>query len=87
MYAVRFLDQATQDLSSLDRSISRRAIERHNWLSSNFEQIRPETLGADLSGLNKFRVGDYRIIYQIIEDEHSILIHAIGHRREIFKKR
>ncbi|RPI79411.1 MAG: type II toxin-antitoxin system RelE/ParE family toxin [Desulfobacteraceae bacterium] len=87
MHPIRFLDQASQDISRLDKSISRRIIERLNWLSSNFEQIRPETLGADLSGFYKFRVGDYRIIYQIIEDEQTILIHAIGHRREIYKKR
>jgi len=42
-------------------------------------------LKAELSGLSKLREGDYRIIYQIIPEEEVILIHFIGHRRDIYK--
>ena len=41
---------------------------------------------GDLIGLYKFRIGDYRVIYEIVHDEKTIVIHAIGHRREIYRK-
>jgi len=49
--------------------------------------IRPQPLKENLSNLYKLRVGDYRIIYEILADEETIVIHFIGHRKEIYKKR
>lgn len=47
------------------------------------------TLGKKLSGQLKgsrsLRVGDYRVIYIIIEHHILIQILAIGHRREIYR--
>jgi hypothetical protein len=42
---------------------------------------------GDLAGLYKLRVGDYRIIYEVLWDEETIVIHAVGHRREIYRRR
>jgi mRNA interferase RelE/StbE len=39
-----------------------------------------------LAGLFKSREGDYRIIYEPIRRERLIIVHAIGHRKEIYKK-
>ncbi len=41
---------------------------------------------GDLAGLYKLRVGSYRIIYEILEGENLIIIHAIGHRSKIYKR-
>ncbi|MAF34252.1 cytotoxic translational repressor of toxin-antitoxin stability system [Candidatus Woesearchaeota archaeon] len=35
----------------------------------------------------KFRVGDYRILLDIIERELVILVVKVGHRRNIYKKK
>jgi mRNA-degrading endonuclease RelE of RelBE toxin-antitoxin system len=43
----------------------------------------PEPLHGDLAGLFKLREGDYRIIYQPLQRERLIVIHEIGHRRDI----
>ncbi|MBN4054808.1 type II toxin-antitoxin system RelE/ParE family toxin [Nitrospira defluvii] len=40
-------------------------------------------LKGQFAGLRKYRVGDYRVIYAIIEKE--ILVLRIGHRRDIYK--
>jgi mRNA interferase RelE/StbE len=56
-------------------------------LAEHLGNVRPEPLAGDLEGLYKLRVGDYRIIYQILHDEHSIVIHAIGHRRDVYRQR
>jgi mRNA-degrading endonuclease RelE of RelBE toxin-antitoxin system len=33
----------------------------------------------------QFRVGDYRIIYKVYKNENLMVIHRIGHRREVYK--
>jgi mRNA-degrading endonuclease RelE of RelBE toxin-antitoxin system len=32
---------------------------------------------------HRLRVGDHRVMYDVIEDEHVILIHGIVHRSEL----
>ena len=82
---VRFLPAALQDLSALDASIIRRVVNRLERLVSNWEHIQPEPLSGELSALYKLRVGNYRVLYQVLPSEKAILIHQIGHRREIYR--
>lgn len=42
-------------------------------------------LKADLSGLWRYRVADYRILCQIRDHELVVLVVAVGHRREIYR--
>jgi mRNA interferase RelE/StbE len=86
MYNIRILEEASRELARLDKPVGRRIVERINWLSEKLNDIRPEPLRGDLIGLYKFRIGDYRVIYEIVHDEKTIVIHAIGHRREIYRK-
>jgi len=87
MYDLRILEDASRDLSRLDKGVGRRIVERVNWLAATLDEIRPEALTGDLVGLFKLRVGDYRVIYEIVRKEKTIVIHAIGYRREIYRKR
>jgi mRNA interferase RelE/StbE len=87
MYRIRILDAATRELSRLDKPVSRRIVERLRWLAANLDAIRLEALTGELTGLYRLRIGDYRIIYEILREEQTIVIHAIGHRREIYRKR
>jgi mRNA interferase RelE/StbE len=87
VYRIRILQAATHELERLDKPIARRIAERINWLAENLDNIRPEPLIGELSGFYKFRVGDYRIIYEILQSEQIVVIHEIGHRREIYRKR
>jgi len=87
VYRIRILDAAIRELERLDKPVGRRIVERINWLAENLDNLKPETLRGELSGLYKLRAGDYRILYEILEDEQFIVIHHIGHRREIYKTR
>ena len=86
-YRVRILQAASRDLERLDKPTGRRIVQRINWLAANLGAIRLEVLTGDLRGLYKLRVGDYRVIYEVLWDEETIVIHAIGHRREIHRRR
>ena len=87
MYYVRILDSAIRELARLDKPVGRRIVERINWLALRVDEIRLEPLKGELAGLYKLRVGDYRVIYEILHEERIIVIHAIGHRREIYRRR
>ena len=87
MHRIRILDTATRELAQLDKPVGRRIVERIRWLAVNLDQIKPEALTGNLAGLYKLRAGDYRVVYEIVHDEQTIVIHAIGHRREIYRKR
>ncbi|WP_193914548.1 type II toxin-antitoxin system RelE family toxin [Desmonostoc muscorum] len=54
------------------------------WLSENFDNLTPQALSADLSGLFKLRVGNYRVIYSFDTEALLITLHKIGHRRDIY---
>ena len=87
MYNLQILDSAARELANLDKPIARRIVLRLKWLAENFNSVRHIPLSGELSEFYKFRVGDYRVLYQILDDEKTILIHAIGHRSEVYRGR
>jgi mRNA interferase RelE/StbE len=36
--------------------------------------------------LYRLRVGDYRIIYSIAQEEKQIIVHYVRHRRDVYRK-
>ena len=44
-------------------------------------------LALELEGCWSARRGPYRIIYELIEDEHLVRVIAIGHRRQVYRPR
>jgi len=87
MYQIRIIPAATRDLERLDKPLAHRIVERIRWLATNLDEIRPEPLTGDLAGFYKLRVGDYRVVYEILHTENVIVIHQIGHRRDIYRRR
>ena len=68
--------QAQRDIISyLDERISREADPRRFG----------KGLKADLAGLWRYRVGDYRILCQIRDRTLLVLVVAVGHRRDVYE--
>ncbi len=83
-YSVEFTPGAIKNLGLLTSTNQQRTLNKIRWLSENFENVVPQALSADLSGLFKLRVGDYRVIYSFDLESQHITIHKIGHRREVY---
>lgn len=86
MYQIRIQDSAARELAQLDKQVARRVVKRTQWLAANVEAVKPDAPGGDLAGLYKLRVGDYRVVYEVLHSEQVIVVHLIGHRREIYRK-
>lgn len=87
-YHVEFTESAYKSLSKLDKYTAKMLI---NWINDKLEgtddpRIHGKALSSNLSGLWRYRVGDYRIIAKIEDDRLVILVVAVGHRREIYDK-
>ena len=81
-------DKALKVLKKLDKPIATKIIDfMENKIATS---INPRTLGAALRGSElgdfwKYRVGDYRIIAQILDKEVKILVVKIGNRKEVYR--
>ncbi len=82
-YRIEIEPPARRAMSKLPRQVATRIIRRLEALAEN-----PRGMGAvKLSGHNAYRirVGDYRIIYAVLDDRMLILIVDVGHRRDIYR--
>lgn len=83
-YDIEFKSEATIGFEALASTIQDRILRKIRWLSENFENLTPQALSADLSGLFKLKIRDYRVIYSFDTEAQLITIHKVGHRRNIY---
>jgi mRNA interferase RelE/StbE len=84
-FSVRVLDSAKEDLRRLDTHVALRILKKLDWLAENAENLDHTALKGELNSFCKLRDGDYRILYELIRREKLILVHAVGHRRDIYR--
>jgi len=83
-YRIVIKKSAAKEIEKVERKDRIRIVEKIRSLSSD-----PHPTGSKkLSGQEKYRIrqGNYRILYQIINDELVINVVKVGHRRDIYKK-
>jgi mRNA interferase RelE/StbE len=83
---VIFTKQADKAFAKLDRSIQK---EIEKFISQRLLLCEdPRVLGKPLKGnlveYWRYRVGDYRIVCKIEDDELVILVVRVAHRREVY---
>lgn len=82
-YSVRILRRAQKQLSRIDRQDQPRLISAIRSLAEN-----PRPAGCrKLSGRPawRIRIGSYRVIYEIDDDQIRVLVVAIGHRKDVYR--
>ena len=82
-FNIQYKKSIERDLGRLDKKEARRILDKIEKDLSVGAESYP-VLKGEFAGLRKMRVGDYRVIFTIIDND--ILILRIGHRREIYKK-
>ena len=82
-YKVLIKPSAVKEIEGIPQRDRQRIVARIQGLSTN---LRPP--GCEkLSGQDKFRLrqGAYRIVYSVNDDEFSLLIVKVGHRKEVYR--
>ncbi len=82
-FNIQYKKSVERDLGRLDKKEARRILDKIEKDLSEHAESYP-VLKGEFAGLRKMRVGDYRIIFTLMN--HDVLILRIGHRREIYKK-
>ena len=81
-FNIAFKKSVARDLKKIDKDqVDRILTKIETELPEKAENF--PTLSGKFSGLRKFRVGDFRVIYSIIGD--TALILRISHRREVYR--
>ena len=86
MFDVILAPEAQAFYQEADRPLARK-------LSRCFAQLEREPrrhnnikrLAGELSGLLRYRVGDWRVIYRIDDEASRVLVLDIAHRREVYE--
>ena len=81
-YKVTFKKSVFRDLKKISRDQADNILKRIEKDLSEKADTYPVLTGK-FTGLRKYRSGDYRVIYTIIED--SVIILRIRHRRDAYK--
>jgi len=85
-FQVILTPEAQTDIRRLDTGLQTRILNWLEWMGQNAELLRHQALkGEEWSECFKYRIGDYRIIYQIDYSAEKLIILKVGHRREVYK--
>lgn len=85
-YRVELTDRVIKQLKKLDKHMSALII---GWIEKNLDgcenpRMHGKGLTANRTGQWRYRIGNYRLICEIKDEEVLILVLEVGHRREIY---
>jgi len=87
VWQIEFDSEAEIDLKKIDREMQRRIMRylRERIATGKDPRRFGAPLRRELSGLWKYRLGDYRIICRIEDKKVVVYVIRIGHRKDIYK--
>lgn len=82
-----FSKRADKQLAKMDAGVRRIVV---SWLMKNIEgcenpRVHGKGLTGNHSGEWRYRIGDYRVLCEIKDNELIVLALEIGHRRSVYK--
>jgi len=84
MYTLEFSPTALKELKKLPKNIQKQIITKLEYfLSANNPLLFASRLINFELGQYRFRVGDYRVIFDVTEEK--IIVLSLGHRKDIYR--
>lgn len=82
---VETTDQFDREFKKLDRPVQRRVLAYlHEVEGLDDPRQRGKGLTSNHAGTWRYRVGDYRILVQILDNTVTVLALRVGHRRDVY---
>ena len=82
-YSIRIKRSAQGELAAIPEPTRTRLTDAIDGLAA--QPQAGQSLKGALRGLRRLRVGDYRIVYELLDDELVILVIRVAHRREAYR--
>ena len=77
-----------KQFQKMDKTTLKRVVDYMDEIATLIDpRSRGKSLVGNLKGLWRYRVGDYRIICQIKNDQLIILVTDVDHRKHVYKKK
>lgn len=83
-WSVRFNAAAEKQLSKLDRQVQRRILKFLEEIAKCGPRGKGKALQGDAHAW-RYRVGDYRIVCDLVEGELVVYVIRVGHRGEVYR--
>lgn len=84
---VAYTDLALKQLKKMDKQVSKRILDYMDDIAKlENPRERGKMLVGNLIGFWRYRVGDYRVLCKIKDNELVITVVDVGHRREVYDK-
>ena len=83
-YSIRIKASAAKALQRIDRPNRVGLVEAIDRLRD--EPLAGGVLKGEFSGLRRLRVGDYRIVYEVVKSQLVILIVRVAHRSKVYRR-
>lgn len=86
MFQIHLTSKAQKDIAKLKSPQKARIISALFRLKTNPHQPQTKTLFRHhTSAQYRLRVGDYRILYDVYDQDKVVLIFRLGHRKDIYR--
>jgi mRNA interferase RelE/StbE len=83
IYKITFKNSVFRDLKNIDKRKADQILKKIEKVLS-VTPLKNPVLTGKFVGLRKYRIGDYRIIYTILND--TVIILRISHRKDVYKR-
>jgi len=82
-FEVSFSNKAARELKKLDKQVQKRIIEKLIQYANSENLTEAKRLTNPLLGEWRYRIGDYRVIFDLVDNE--ILVLKVAHRSEVYE--
>ena len=83
-YSVRIKRSAAKELADLPKLERTRIVHAIDSLSE--KPFTGGLLKGGMRGLRRLRVGDYRVVYELLDDELVVLVVRVAHRSDAYRQ-
>jgi len=83
-WTIEFAESAAKTLGKLDKPVAQRIVKFLRERVATDPKAVGDVLKGNLAPMWRYRVGDYRIICDIVDESITVIVVKIGHRKEVY---